>query len=97
MKARSDLVGAIRDLATALIDTAGAIREFTQAIRGFPQLYNLSNTVGQPKSTPWSDTDVALARRALRPLSDTTSDERTILERMRRRLRKTTPSPEPLK
>jgi len=96
MKTRNDLASAIRQLATATIEAAGAIREFAQAIQGIRRLnlYHPSDTAEPPPGT-WKDTDVAFARRALRPLSHFNPEEWTILERMRQRLRKTMPSPIP--
>ena len=94
---RGDLVSAIRELASAATEGAGAIRDLAQALRSLPELLHVSDTVRQPDAAPWQDTDVAFARRTLRPLGPVTPEERIILERMSQQLRKTTPSPAPKK
>lgn len=81
MRAQADLVGAIRELAVAALELAAAVRGLSR--NGAPK--EAANPVR------WSETDVAFAQRALRPLSDLAREERNILERMRHRMRKTTP------
>jgi len=87
MNTRDELASAIRELAAAALELAAAVRGVSRN--------GASNETADP--VHWSETDVAFAQRALRPLSDIAPEERSILERMRQRLRKTTPSPEPKK